>query len=48
MELIKQEHDLEFFGFKSSPIKWNQTIYFLGPIKWRFWDPHDVKFGPGR
>ena len=33
-----------FSQFKSFPLKWNQAMYFLGPIKWRFWDPHCVKF----
>ena len=23
-----------------------QIMNFLGPIKWSFWDPRDVKFGP--
>ena len=42
-------HTMESFSqFKSSPIKLNQTIHCLGPINWRFWDSHDVKFMPGR
>ena len=37
-----------FSQFESSPIIYSQTMYFLEPIKWRLWDPLDIKFGHGR
>ena len=49
MELKKQSRDGEFSSIQIIPYKMESNRqYFWGPIKWRFWDPHDVKFGPGR